>query len=76
MNVFEKYAEYYDLLYEDKDYPAESNFIHTLIQEHFSTAESILDLGCGTGNHALALLNFGYRITGIDKSKLSIKKAN
>jgi SAM-dependent methyltransferase len=75
MKVFEKYAEYYDLLYQDKDYPAEANFIHELIQKHFPHAESILDLGCGTGNHALALLDFGYQITGIDKSKFNIKQA-
>jgi SAM-dependent methyltransferase len=75
MKVFEKYAEYYDLLYQDKDYPSEANFIHDLIQKHFPHAESILDLGCGTGNHALALLDFGYQITGIDKSKFNIKQA-
>jgi SAM-dependent methyltransferase len=75
MKIYDKYAEYYDLLYQEKDYIAEANFIHQLIQKHFPQAESILDMGCGTGKHALALLDFGYQIAGIDKSKFNIKKA-
>ena len=30
--------------------------------------ERILDLGCGTGGHALVLARRGYRITGVDRS--------
>jgi hypothetical protein len=32
--VFEKYAKYYDLLYQDKDYPAESQYISSLIDKY------------------------------------------
>ena len=31
--VFEKYAQYYDLLYQDKDYRAESNYVISLIDK-------------------------------------------
>lgn len=75
MKIYQKYSEYYDLLYQDKSYIEEANFIHQIIKKHHPNAESILDMGCGTGSHALALVDFGYQITGIDQSKLNIKKA-
>jgi len=75
MKIFEKYAEYYDLLYQDKNYIEEANFIHQIIKEHHPKAESILDMGCGTGNHAFCLYDKGYQITGIDNSAANIKKS-
>ncbi len=35
-----------------------------------------LDLGCGTGNYALALADRGFRICGVDLSEMMIRKAN
>lgn len=63
------YADQYDLLYSDKDYEAECD----LLKEAFrSYAEgpimTILDLGCGTGGHAIPLARCGYRVTGVDRS--------
>lgn len=50
MDVFDEFAAYYDLLYLDKDYTAESTFIHSLILEHYSNRNNtnerrILELG-------------------------------
>ena len=75
MTVFKEYAEYYDLLYQDKDYDAEADYIKDLIQRLQPAYASILDLGCGTGNHDLILAQNGYRVTGIDRSAEAIKKA-
>ena len=36
---------------------------------------SILDLGCGTGNHAIRLALQGYSLTGIDRSNDMLKIA-
>src|SRR5947209_3291762 len=67
MNFIE-YAPYYDLLYKDKDYEDEANYVHNLIKKFHPASITILDLGCGTGKHAFALSQLNYHVTGIDKS--------
>lgn len=69
MSVFGAYARYYDLLYRDKDYAAEAEFVHALIRKHHPRARTLLDLGCGTGRHAFVLAERGYEVTGVDRSE-------
>ena len=70
MNIFESYANYYDIIYRDKDYEAESDFLELIFSKYFSNSvRSILDLGCGTGEHALTLAERGYKIAGVDLSR-------
>jgi SAM-dependent methyltransferase len=76
MEVFGNYARYYDLLYRDKDYVGEAQFIHRLIQTHAPEVKNILELGCGTGNHAVLLAKEGYKIHGVDFSVEMLLKAN
>lgn len=73
MSNFNFYAEYYDLLYKDKDYEAEADYIDGIIREQNPNAVSILDLGCGTGKHAYELFKKGYSITGVDVSDTMLK---
>jgi SAM-dependent methyltransferase len=70
MKVFRRYADFYDSLYEDKNYRDECNFIKHVF-ETYSEKEvnSILDLGCGTGSHALPFADMGYSVTGVDLSE-------
>lgn len=75
MNVFEDYAAYYDLLYQDKDYAREAEFVHRLIQDEMRGAVSILDLGCGTGTHAAIFAEMGYSVHGIDQSAKMVTMA-
>lgn len=75
MKVFDKYTDYYDLIYKNKDYAAEADFVERLIKKHRPCAKTILNLGCGTGNHDIFLAQKGYDITGIDCSESNIKKA-
>ena len=53
MTAFNRlYSLYYDLLYQDKNYLAESIYVNQLITENSKNKiNSILELGCGTGRH-------------------------
>lgn len=73
--VFDAYAAYYDLLYADKDYDAESDYIHDLIQRYQPTTRTVLELGSGTGRHALLLAERGYHIQGVELSTSMLELA-
>jgi len=63
------YASTYDVLYGDKDYEAEVDVLETLFSRHAPfRIKSVLDLGCGTGSHAIPLARRGYAVTGVDMS--------
>lgn len=73
MEVFGDYARYYNLLYADKEYSKETDFV----LERFSAAgcrfSSLLDLGCGTGRHALCMAERGRAVTGVDQSETMLE---
>jgi len=75
MNAFQKYAQFYDLFYHDKDYQGEAVYIHEIIQKYAPDTASILDLGSGTGSHAIFLVQEGYKIHGVDISAWMLQKA-
>ena len=74
--VFANYAKYYNLLYKDKEYSKEVEFINSLIQKYGSAnVRDILDVGCGTGIHAGYMSDLKYNVTGIDLSEEMISQA-
>lgn len=75
MKVFDQYSAYYDLLYRDKDYEGEVDYIDQLIQQNQPGINSILDMGCGTGKHDFYLAKKGYTVDGIDLSDRMIGQA-
>jgi ubiquinone/menaquinone biosynthesis C-methylase UbiE len=75
--MFSRSAQYYDEIYAsiDKDYEAEANKAHILIQEHKqSTGNALLDVACGTGFHA-SLLSRYYQVEGLDLDPQMLKVA-
>ena len=77
MATFGQYSHYYDLLYKDKDYRSEVNYVNKLIKKYSSKKiKTILDLGCGTGNHDILLAQKDYQVHGIDISKGMLFHAN
>ena len=61
------YHQYYDQIYSGKDYRAE---VATILQAAASLGvgapRRVLDVGCGTGAHALLLADAGCHVTGVD----------
>ena len=70
-NIFNS-GIYYDLFYEDKDYAKEADYISKKLKENNVCGKSLLELGCGTGRHALNLTKLGYEIVGIEQSQSMI----
>jgi len=66
-------AELYDRVWGTYDYDTDVKFLADLFQRH--RCRSIIDIGCGTGNHALRLCSMGYEVTGIDISPSMLKVA-
>lgn len=66
--MFSRSAALYDFFYSRlKDYPAEAHQIATLLREVHPHAVTILDVACGTGEHARLLAeSYGYRVDGVD----------
>ena len=71
----EEYASAYDALYGDKDYEKECDYLEALFQKYLYRPKTILDLGCGTGGHALILAKRGYKISGVDRSDAMLEIA-
>ncbi len=73
--VFGMYSEYYDLLYRDKNYKAEADYVLSLVDEYNPGAKKLADLGCGTGKHAVEFCRKGYSVTGIELSASMLRLA-
>lgn len=68
MTTFQAYARYYDLLYRDKPYSAEAKYVVELARRNGCTVDSLLELGVGTGGHAVHFLDLAQRVDGVDLS--------
>jgi SAM-dependent methyltransferase len=75
VSVFGEYAQWYDLLYRDKDYAAEVGYVAALLRRHGLTQGRLLELGCGTGVHASGLVRCGFEVVGIDRSPSMLAQA-
>jgi SAM-dependent methyltransferase len=65
---FEKYSAFYDLLYRDKDYAGEADYVARMIRTYAPHTHTILELGSGTGRHGRLLAEMGFNVHGIERS--------
>ena len=69
----ERYLSFYPVLRQEPVSPEEARFVmHALELEPDQT---ILDLGCGTGRHSVALAQEGLTVTGLDLSETLLAQA-
>ncbi|MFZ1749163.1 MAG: class I SAM-dependent methyltransferase [Saprospiraceae bacterium] len=76
MSHFFDYSKYYNLLYKDKNYSQEVDYIDSLIKNFSPNTSRLLDVGCGTGNHAKLMVKKGYSVHGVDLSEQMLAIAN
>ncbi|MDR0247688.1 MAG: class I SAM-dependent methyltransferase [Burkholderiales bacterium] len=72
-SLFENYGQKYDSESYTHGTVGECDFIEKEI--NFNKSLKILDVGCGTGRHAIELTKRGYQVTGIDLSESQLKRA-
>lgn len=71
--LFENYAKKYDNESFTQGTLGECNFIEE--ETGYDKTLKILDVGCGTGRHAIELTRRGYQVTGIDLSESQLARA-
>jgi 2-polyprenyl-3-methyl-5-hydroxy-6-metoxy-1,4-benzoquinol methylase len=71
--LFKNYAMKYDAEVYTQGTIGECDFIEQEIK--FNKAARILDIGCGTGRHAIELTKRGYTVVGIDLSDSQMNRA-
>ena len=78
MAAYGRFAKYYDLIYRDiVDYKGDCDYLEKLFRKFGGErrAHAVLDLGCGTGNHAIELARRGHQVMGIDLSAAQLREA-
>ena len=72
-SLFENYGRKYDREPYTHGTVGECDFIEKELQ--FDKSLKILDVGCGTGRHAIELTKRGYCVIGVDLSESQLKRA-
>lgn len=74
--MFSASAEFYDLIYSTfKDYAAEAEQIGDLLRRVNPSCRTILDVACGTGEHARLLGERGFAVDGLDLDSAFVRIA-
>ena len=71
--LFENYAKKYEQEVFVQGTSGECDFIEQEIE--YNKSLKILDVGCGTGRHAIELSKRGYNVTGVDLSDSQLARA-
>jgi len=71
-----EYARLYDLFYADKPYDEEVVVLDQLLREHAQgPSQRLLDVACGTGQHAVRFAARGWDVVGVDQSRDMLRAA-
>lgn len=72
---YDLFAEYYDELMSEVDYPARAKYIDGIIRQYKPDAHLLVDLACGTGSMTVEFAAMGYDVIGVDLSENMLSKA-
>ena len=65
--MFTASSEFYDLIYSTfKDYETEATQIASVLRHCNASCKTVLDVACGTGEHARLLAAAGFIVDGLD----------
>jgi SAM-dependent methyltransferase len=71
------YAALYDLFYAEKPYMQEAAVVDRLMSNaSVGTSRRLLDVACGTAQHAVSFAGLGWRVVGVDGSSDMLAVAN
>lgn len=71
------FGEDYLLVYKHRDVQGAKREVHTMISWlGLPAGANVLDLCCGMGRHSMALVEAGYKVTGIDLSDVLLREAH
>lgn len=74
-SVFDEYSRYYDLLYRDKDYSGETDYLVGVLRRFHHAPRRVVELGSGTGRHGRLLAERGFQVTGVERSSTMLAAA-
>ena len=74
-DVFQRYGDYYDLLYRDKDYEAEADYVARTLRSADPTVRKLLEFGSGAGGHGRLLARHGFDVFGVERSESMVRAA-
>ena len=73
--MYDSFAEYYDSLTLDVDYPARADYLYSLFERFDRPPKLLLDLACGTGAFSCLFAEKGASVIGVDVSPEMLSKA-
>lgn len=63
-----EYSKYYNLIYADKGYGKEVDYVDGLLRKFQPSAKTLLEYGSGTGGHGILLNAKDYDVFGVERS--------
>ena len=75
MTNFSDYSAYYDLLYKDKCYLSEADYVVGQLDNQGVHRGRLLELGSGTGKHGVLFAQSGFTVDGVELSEEMVSRS-